>query len=312
MRRRSVRLRRLLALGLLAAAGLLVGAQQAQAQAEPLRQRVNIYLIDVSEFDVGTGHFKADFYVTFHCNRECDPHFDFRNGAIESSQVRRDTGTEKEYRVRAELQEQRVNLRRFPFTKGTLPIVLEDDLLDEAHMVFEVEPGSALDTQVHLPGFEIDHDVKATVRSHARPGSPTPYSSVVFEVSYRSHRISVAIKDLLPIALLSFAGFLSFFIDPEDTADRVLVSISALLALAFFGSALTGKAPHTDYLTLADAYVILSLVLLTLGLSGLIFIYDRRRGWDEVKVAKVNVRLRRAIFALWALCQVVFIAVVAA
>ena len=60
MRRRSVRLRRLrrlLALGLLAAAGLLVGAQPAAAQTEPLRQRVNIYLIDVSEFDVGTGHF---------------------------------------------------------------------------------------------------------------------------------------------------------------------------------------------------------------------------------------------------------------
>jgi len=140
-------------LALLTAVGLLlVGAEPAAGQAEPLRQRVNIYLIDVSEFDVGSGHFKADFYVAFHCNRECDPHFDFRNGAVESSEVRRDTGTEKDYRVRVELQEQRVNLRRFPFTKGTLPIVLEDDLLDEAHMVFEVEPGSALDTQVHLRG----------------------------------------------------------------------------------------------------------------------------------------------------------------
>ena len=153
--------------------------------------------------------------------------------------------------------------------------------------------------------------MKATVRSHTRPSNATPYSSVHFEVSYRSHRISVAIKDLLPPALLSFAGFLSFFIDPEDTADRVLISISALLALAFFGSALTGKAPHTDYVTLADAYVISSLFLLTLGLAGLIFIYDRRRGWDQAKVAKVNVRLRRGIFGLWAVSQVVFGVVVA-
>ncbi len=121
----------------------------------------------------------------------------------------------------------------------------------------------------------------------------------------------MAIKDLLPLAVLSFAGYLSFFIDPEDTADRVLVSISALLALAFFGAALTGKAPHTDYVTLADASVISSLFLLTLGLSWLIFIYDRRRGWDEAKVARVNVRLRRTIFTLWAPCQVAFAAVVA-
>jgi len=276
-----------------------------------LHQRVNVYLLDVSEFDVATGVFKADLYLSFHCDRECDPHFDFRNGAIVSSQVRRDTGTEKEYRVRAELQEDRVNLRRFPFTKGTLPIELEDDLLDQAHMVFEVEPGSALDAQVHLPGFKLDQDVRAVVRTHGMPNSATQYSSIRFEVSYRSHRVSVAVKDLLPLAVLSFAGFLSFFIDPEDTADRVLVSISALLALAFFGSALTGKAPHTDYLTLADAYVISSLVLLTIGLGGLIYVYDRRRGWDAASMARVNARFRRAGFALWALCQLAFLVVVA-
>jgi hypothetical protein len=263
----------------------------------PLRQRVHIHVLDFSDFEVDTGAFKADLYLTFHCSRECDPHFDFRNGTVVSSQVRRDTGTEKEYRVRVELQEQRVNLRRFPFTQGTLPLEVEDDLLDEAHMVFEVEPGSAIDTELHLPGFELDQEVQAKVRSH-RIGATT-YSSVVFEVSYRSHRFSVAIKDLLPLALLSLAGLLSFSIDPEDTADRVLVTISALLALAFFGSSLTGKAPHTDYLTLADAYVISSLILLTAGLAGLIYIYDGRRQWDEVKALRVNRRFKRLAFAMW-------------
>jgi hypothetical protein len=281
-----------------------------QTAGEPLRQRVHVYLLDLTDFDVATGAFKADFYLTFHCNRECDPHFDFRNGTVVSSQVRRDTATEKEYRVRVELQEQRVNLRRFPFTQGTLPIELEDDVLDEARMVFEAEPGSALDTELHLPGFELDQDVQATVRSHRTTAGGSSYSSIVFEVSYRSHRMSVAIKDLLPLAVLSLAGLLSFSIDPEDTADRVLVTISALLALAFFGSSLTGKAPHTDYITLADAYVISSLVLLTTGLAALIYVYDERRGWDEGRTLRVNTAFKRLAYGLWAAVQVVFLIVI--
>lgn len=298
-----------MALGALLAIVLaLAPATPAAAQtagAEPLRERVQVSVLDFSDFDVATGTFKADLYLTFHCSRECDPHFDFRNGTIESSQVRRDTGTEKEYRVRAQLQEQRVNLRRFPFTQGTLPMELEDDLLDEAHLVFEVEPGSAIDTELHLPGFEIGKDVQGTVRTH-RIGTGSPYSSIVFEVGYRSHRFSVAVKDLLPLALLSLAGLLSFSIDPEDTADRVLVTISALLALAFFGSSLTGKAPHTDYLTLADGYVISSLVLLTAGLAGLIYIYDGRRNWDPATLDRVNRVFKRVGFGAWIAAQVVF------
>lgn len=306
--RRGILLGALVAVVLaLAPAGAAAAADQTAA--EPLHQRVHVYVLDFSDFDVATGAFKADLYLTFNCSRECDPHFDFRNGTVISSQVRRDTGTEKEYRVRVELQEQRVNLRRFPFTQGTLPLEVEDDLLDEAHMVFEVEPGSAIDTELHLPGFELDQEVQAKVRSH-RIGATT-YSSVVFAVSYRSHRFSVAIKDLLPLALLSLAGILSFSIDPEDTADRVLVTISALLALAFFGSSLTGRAPHTDYLTLADAYVITSLVLLTGGLAGLIFIYDGRRQWDDVKASGVNRTFKRLAFALWMAAQLAFLLVVA-
>jgi len=276
-----------------------------------LRQKVHVYVLDFTDFDVATGTFQADLYLTFHCSRECDPHFDFRNGTVLSSQVRRDTAMEKEYRVRVELQEQRVNLRRFPFTQGTLPMELEDDLLDEAHMVFEADPGSALDTELHLPGFALDHRVQATVRSHRTSVDGASYSSVVFEVSYRSHRISVAIKDLLPLAVLSLAGLLSFSIGPEDAADRVLVTISALLALAFFGSSLTGKAPHTDYITLADAHVIASLVMLTAALAALIFIYDERRGWDESRVVRVNTTFKRLAYAMWAGVQVGFIVFVA-
>jgi hypothetical protein len=303
-----------LVLGFLFAAALVFAptpASAAQTGPEPLRQRVHVYVLDITDFDVATGGFKADVYLTFHCSRECDPNFDFRNGTVLSSQLRRDTGTEKEYRVRVELQEQRVNLRRFPFTQGTLPIELEDDLLDEAHMVFEVDSGSALDTELHLPGFQLDQEVGARIRSHRISADGPSYSSIVFEVSYRSHRLSVAIKDLLPLALLSLAGLLSFSINPEDTADRVLVTISALLALAFFGSSLTGKAPHTDYITLADAYVIASLALLTLGLAALIYIYDGRRTWDESKELRVNRAFKRLAYGFWVLVQVGFAVFVA-
>ncbi|HTJ77118.1 MAG TPA: hypothetical protein VL337_17295, partial [Acidimicrobiales bacterium] len=87
-------------LGLVLAIALVL-APAAPAGAEPLHQRVTVYFLDFSDFDVATGTFQADMYLSFHCSRECDPHFDFRNGTVLSSQVRKDTGTVKEYRVRA-------------------------------------------------------------------------------------------------------------------------------------------------------------------------------------------------------------------
>jgi hypothetical protein len=149
------------------------------------------------------------------------------------------------------------------------------------------------------------------VRKHSIKAGGTPYSSVVFQVSYRSHRFSVAVKDLLPLALLTLAGLFAFSINPEDTADRVLVTISALLALAFFGSSLTGKAPHTDYLTLADGYVIASLFTLTLTLAGLIYIHDGKRKWHEARTLRVNTICKRLGFCVWVVGQTAFAVVVA-
>jgi len=60
---------------------------------------------DLLEFDVTTGGFTADLYLTSRCTSACDPHFDFRNGAVVSTQERRGTDNYKEYRVRVGLQE---------------------------------------------------------------------------------------------------------------------------------------------------------------------------------------------------------------
>ena len=55
----------------------------------------------------------------------------------------------------------------------------------------------------------------------------------------------------------------------------------------------------------------MSLVLLTAGLAGLIFIYDGRRQWDEAKALRVNATFKRVAFAVWAVAQSAFALVVA-
>src|SRR3989338_8705561 len=87
---------------------------------------VGLYVLNLGKFDVATGSFTADFYISFKCKRTCNvDDFEFMNGKAVSIDNIEDSPKEKFYRVQANLNSQ-VDLKRFPFDSQKMQIIIED------------------------------------------------------------------------------------------------------------------------------------------------------------------------------------------
>src|SRR3989339_203773 len=95
-------------------------------QAEPQEIKVGLYVLNLGKFDVGTGSFTADFYLSLKCEQFCPKmDFEFMNGRASSMEKMVDFPDEKFYRIQANLNSP-VDLKQFPFDKQKMQIILED------------------------------------------------------------------------------------------------------------------------------------------------------------------------------------------
>jgi len=80
----------------------------------------------LGKFDISTGAFTADFYLSFKCENKCpDFEYEFLNGRASSSEKLIDKENEEFYRIQANLVSP-INLKQFPFDSQNLQIMLED------------------------------------------------------------------------------------------------------------------------------------------------------------------------------------------
>lgn len=298
---------RLLLLGVLTAA-LVAWPSAALGQQEVVEEKIGVYLLRVSDFDPAQGSFVADFYLQITCDQPCDPQPEVVNGSVLSQSLYEGaTDRYHAWRIRAELQ-QEVDLRRFPFDEGRIPIHLEDARHDVTQMVYVVDETSGIDDGVSLPNHRLDEGRAVSVVEHEYPFFQQTYSRFMFSVGYSSPVPSTIVKDLLPAILIVLYGFLSFFMRPDAESSRYVVSTSGLIALVFYGASLTRDLPKTEYLTFADKYILLSIGVLLLTLASNVVIANEGRNQSRPeRMALVNRYAGIATITLWILLQAVVV-----
>jgi hypothetical protein len=84
--------------------------------------QVGLYIINMGKFDISTGSFTADFYLSMVCSEKCGD-FEFMNGRATSIDKTIDEEKEKFYRIQGNFVSP-VNLRAFPFDKQHIQITL--------------------------------------------------------------------------------------------------------------------------------------------------------------------------------------------
>ncbi|MFA5857284.1 MAG: hypothetical protein WC867_08020 [Candidatus Pacearchaeota archaeon] len=229
--------------------------------------KVGIYIISIGKFDVGSGAFTADFYLSLKCDSTCpNQDFEFMNGRASSLDKIVDEPNEKFYRIQANLASP-IDLKQFPFDKQQIQIVLEDkkNTVDKVRYVVDSE-GTGMDESVVITGWQMgEYDVE--VKEHYYSIYDETYSQYVFTIPIYRIILNAIIKTLLPIFFIITVMLSSFILDPDKLSTRIAMVSSALVASVMFHVSLANQIPPVGYLTFMDKFMVLTYFVILISFA---------------------------------------------
>ncbi|MCX7750378.1 MAG: hypothetical protein N2320_02275 [Candidatus Bipolaricaulota bacterium] len=237
--------------------------------AKPAEVRVGVYVLNLGRFDLGSGSYTVDFYLSLKADRPIPlDEFEFMNGRAATVDRLIDTPTEKFFRIQANLS-QNLDLRRYPFDEHLLTIEIEDKRRTTDDLVYVADrDASGVDPSVIVVGWKLV-GWETAVTAHDYEVYGETYSRYVFGLRIQRVFLNAVIKSFLPIACMLLVGFLSLLLAPDKVTTRLSLNISTLLGAVMFHVNLTNSIPPVGYLTLADRVMIATyLVLFLILLSG--------------------------------------------
>ncbi|MBU1202351.1 MAG: hypothetical protein KJ583_00780 [Nanoarchaeota archaeon] len=247
--------------------------------------KVGVYVLNLGKFDIATGAFTADFYLDFQCEEECSPeNFEFMNGRSTSVDKIIDEPTEKFYRVQANLNSQ-VDLRRFPFDKQEMVIIIEDKrntIEDIKYVANEEESG--IDPSVIFTGWRIDGWTAKTTE-HVYDVYDETYSQYRFTINISKIFFNSFIKTFLPVMFIILILLFSFVLDPDKITTRLTMATSSLIAAVMFHISISNQIPPVGYLTIADQFMLLTyfIILATIFFNVTLLELSERKNSDRVE-----------------------------
>lgn len=257
--------------------------------------QVGLYLLNLGKFDVATGSYTADFYLSLTCAEECSPNFEFMNGRAASIEKITDEPTEKFYRIQANLNNQ-VDLKKFPFDSQQLQIVIEDKEKTIEELVFIAnKEQSGIDDSISFTGWKLS-GWDAAVRNHRYSIYNETYSQYVYNINIERIAWNSFLKTFLPVIFIVLIVLFSFVLDPDKVATRLAMAGSSLVASVMFHISITNQIPPVGYLTFADKFMALTyLVLLSSFVINIAILELQERKKTEL-VEKIHRRTEFGMF----------------
>jgi len=168
---------------------------------------------------------------------------------------------------------QPMNLRRFPFDRETFRIRFVVPGYSSKDIAFlpssHGEQMGLRDGVGHASNFTMQ-DWKVT-NFHARaepytiaPGEVVAGYTIEFDAARKPNHY--VLKVLLPLVLIVMMSWLVFWIDPTLSSAQISVAVTSMLTLIAYRFAIGADVPKLPYLTLLDAFILLSSILVFLSL----------------------------------------------
>ena len=226
---------------------------------------VELYVLNLGKFDVATGAFTSDFYLDMYCEDGCDTgDFEFMNGRATSIDKITNEPNQKFYRIQASLNSP-VDLRKFPFDKQKMQIIIEDKkyTTDEMQYVAKKET-SGIEESIAFTGWDID-GWDAEVKDHYYKVYDSTYSQFVFDINISRIALNAFIKTFLPVFFILLVVLFSFLLDPDKITNRLAMAGSSLVAAVMFHISISNQIPPVGYLTFADKFMVLTYFILLIS-----------------------------------------------
>jgi hypothetical protein len=268
---------------------------------------VGIYIINLGKFDVSSGQFTADFFLSMSCSEaNCTTgSFEFMNGRATSIDKTTDLPNEKFYRIQATLTSP-VDLKGFPFDRQVMQIQLEDKTrtTEEINYVADKE-NSGLDKSIFFPGWNIDVWHQDVIEHYYEPYNET-YSQYQFNIDISRIRFNAFLKTFLPIFFIMLITIVTFVIDPDKVMNRLAIAGSSLVASVMFHVSISNQIPPVGYTTMADKFMMLTYMILLATFIINIMILELQEMKKTKLVEKINRHTEYNMLWLVPLAYIVF------
>jgi hypothetical protein len=252
-------------------------------QGQPINIAVGLHIINIASIDEVTEQFETDAYLFERWN---DPRLAFtpngpndreRNYAVgqiwipqleminaASLRTRGDTsirvtpdGTVN-YAERSKVAlSSRFALRRFPFDRQALLIIIHPFLVDGPRMRFSLIDhatwtASEFESYSSLAQWKLQAVEPKVGTAPTYGGLTVPEAR--FEISVVRRSSFYVWKVLLPLLLMVFLSWSVFWIEPHDLSNQIQVAVTTILTVIAFAFAISATMPRLPYLTYIDAF----------------------------------------------------------
>ena len=253
--------------------------------AGPAVVHVGIYVVDFNRFSVADGTVETNFYLTLKSDSPVSlEDIEIVNGHITSVDTITDTLHEKEYRISAALTAD-PNLRRYPFDRHVLPILIEPKSGNEREMILMIDPAdTGLDSEADLPGWGFT-TTSTSVTNKTYVNEEVGYSRAVFDFGIERDGASTILKFFLPIMLIIIVSLSSLMM---KVSSRLGLNASMFLAAVLIHWRVADAIPLVAYTTFLDLFMIITYGTLVMVLVSGILILKFTEAKDTGRVEKVN------------------------
>lgn len=258
----------------------------------PIRVKVAMLLNSIDEYEVKTGLFSADFFLSL-TSTEPMPvmNLQYPNGDVSNTETIADKPTFKLYRVRGKFKSP-PDLRKYPFDQQQLKILVEDDQhgIDQIRLVADRERAQ-LARGFRALGWSVTY-VEARSFSHTYPdrfeGDDLYYGRYIFELGVSRYSTSAAFKVYVPAFVIVFISLLGMWVPAEEMEVRSNSGAPMLAGAVLFHFALMQELPATSYLTRADQIMLGVYISLLLGMisTWFMFVVEQERVEKVFKIAR--------------------------
>jgi hypothetical protein len=151
----------------------------------------------------------------------------------------------------------RFALRRFPFDRQSLLIIIHPFLVDGPRVKFSLADhatwtASEFDSYTSLAQWDLTA-VEPQIRTAAMYGGLS-VPEARFEISVERRSSFYLWKVFLPLLLMVFLSWAVFWIEANDLSNQVQVAVTTILTVIAFAFAISVTMPRLPYLTYIDAF----------------------------------------------------------
>jgi hypothetical protein len=260
-----------------------------------VRIKVGMLLNSIDDYDVKTGTFTADFFLSFTSEQPMPPiRPQFPNGRVDSTSSIADKPTFKLLRLSGQFKSP-ADLRKYPYDSQELRIVLEDDSRGVDQMRFVVDKERTKTARgFRAVGWQVAF-VEARSLSQSYPdrfeGDDLYYGRYVFTVGLDRFAASAVFKVYVPAFVIVLISLLGMWVPPRNMEVRSNAGAPMLAGAVLFHFSLMQELPATSYLTRADKLMLGVYASLLVGMlsTWCMFLVDEEKMNTVFRIARTVV-----------------------